>query len=173
MSRRSAARLVALTVLLVEVALGVVLVGRLPPSLRSALIPPAATATPAGSATPASTSTPDTHARAAGTYWTCESNESDSGKVTRNASPPSGSVSSPLCASDYGRQGPGQPQPPFPAGIQIWRVPVGTFTPFLRCGVRVVNVVDPYDAQAAPRTWPKPHKLLYDAGWNRVRSAAC
>lgn len=173
MSRRSAARLLALAVLLGEVVLGVVLIGRLPPSLRSSLIPPRATATPAGTATPATTTTPNARARATGTYWTCESNESDSGRVTRNAPPPPGAVSSPLCASDYGRQGPGQPQPPLPAGIEIWRVPVGNFTPFLRCGVRVVNVVDPYDAQAAPRTWPKPHKLLFDGDWNRVQSGTC
>lgn len=167
MSRRSAARVLALTVVLAELVLGGVLFTRLPPAIRSPLV---ARRPPAG---PTSSGPATAPPRLVGTYWTCESNEGDGGTVTAGRPPPSGAVRSRLCDFDYGRQGPGQPRPSLPRGIRIWRVPVGTFTPFHRCGVMVMNVVDPYDTQAAPATWPRPHELLYDARWHQVRPGSC
>lgn len=172
MTRRSAARLIAVSVFVVLVALDVALFPTVLPHLRS-LASPHGAATPKGTARPAPTPPPVSRAPAEGTYWTCEANQSDNGTVTPNATPPAGSVSSPLCDSSYGESEPGQPQPPLTSGIEIWRVPVGNFKPFVHCGAKVVNIVDPYDSQAVPRTWPAAHRLLFDAGWNQVPSGRC
>lgn len=173
MSRRSATRLLVLTAVVLVVVVDVVLFAHLFPTITSPLGRPAAARAPRSTPTAAPTPIPAPAGVTTGTYWTCESNEADQSTVLPNASPPAGAVTSPLCNSDYGRQGPGQPQPQLPTGIQIWRVPAGTFTPYGHCGVTVVNVVDPYDPQAAPATWPERDKLLYDANWNRVPSGRC
>ena len=167
MSRRSASRLLALSVVVAEVILGVVLFARLPAGIRSSLDPLSATAAPPGTLTPAP------HTTVVGTYWTCESNVSDNGTVSPNARPPAGGVRSPLCDDNYGRLGPGRPQPELPARIKIWRVPVGTFTPYKHCGVTVMNIVDPYDPQAAPETWPRDHEVLLAANWTRIQPGNC
>lgn len=177
MPRVTAARVLALAALAVLLTLDVVLLPPVLPLVKSSLLHarpiPSSTAGPATTPTPATAPTPATGGPALGTYWTCSSNESDTGKVSSHASPPPNAVSSPLCDSTYGEQGPGQPQPRLPSKIKIWRIPVGTFSPFLDCGARVVNIVDPYDRQAAPQTWPPSHQLRYDAAWNQIRSGDC
>lgn len=169
MAHRSAARLLAVAGLLVLVTLDVVL---FPPVLRTveSVASPRA-ATTAGR--PATTPTRSAGGHGVGTYWACWANESDSGTVAPNASPPPGAVSSPLCDSTYGESRPGQRQPRLPSGIEVRRVPVGTFRAFVDCGTTVVNIVDPYDAQASPDSWSGDHEVLFDANWNQVNSRTC
>lgn len=110
-------------------------------------------------ASAAATSTADSGK--VGTYWTCESNQTENGTAIDGEPPPSGGLTSPFCVANYGRPGPGQQQPPLPADIEVWRVPVGTFTPYVHCGVRVMNIEDPYDPRTAPGYLaPRPQVAL-------------
>lgn len=172
MPRLSAGRLVALVALLVVLSLDVALFPTVLPTVRSLISPRAAT-TPASTPRPEASATPTPSSAAVGTYWTCASNQDDSGGVTVNMSPPPGAVPSQVCDSTYNTTEPGQPRPPLPSGIELWRVPAGTFSPFVDCGVTVVNILDPYDVQAPPANWPGDHELLYDASWNQLRSRTC
>lgn len=169
MRRVTGARVVALATLAALLTLDVVLFPPVLALVKSSLVQHRPTGGSPALASPAPTPTPST----VGTYWTCASNESDSGRVSAHASPPPHAVSSPLCDATYGEQQPGQRQPHLPSKVQVWRVPVGTFTPFTACGRRVVNIVDPYDTQAAPQTWPRDHELRYDADWSQIPSGDC
>lgn len=123
---------------------------------------------------PAATHVPPATPRAfSGTYWTCESNVSDSGQVDTREPPPRSGIRSALCTTTYGETQPGQTPPPLLPGEVVWQVPVGTFSPFRHCGHTVSNIVDPYDMKTAPRDWLGYREFLFDAGWRAIPEGAC